>query len=102
MKQGVPSASLVENWPLPLPVGCSINDKSPVSVAGDGRYLYFHGPFGLLKVGSGYANTKKVCVCVCVCTCVCMCVCTCVCVCVCVRVCLFVFTITFAFVVLLL
>ena len=67
--QGVPAKSLIEQWSISLP-----ND-SPVppakageaAIAGDGQYLYVHGPFGLLKVGSGYGNTKKVGVCVCVC-----------------------------------
>ncbi len=59
--QGVTSSSIVESWPLPIPKDCGITENSFVSVAGDGLYLYFHGPFGLLKVGSGYANTKKVC-----------------------------------------
>ena len=79
--QGVTSSSLIESWPLPLPGGHEITEKTSVSMAGDGQYLYFHGPFGLLKVGSGYANTKKVwgvCVCVCVCVCVRACVRACV------------------------
>ncbi len=57
---GVPSDSLAESWPLPLPDGCAVTDNAAHSVACDGKFLYFHGPFGLLKVGSGYANTKKV------------------------------------------
>ncbi len=57
---GITASTQVESWPLPLPKGCGITENSFVSVAGDGSYLYFHGPFGLLKVGSGYANTKKV------------------------------------------
>ena len=52
---GVLAKSLVESWPLELAVGAKEG-----SVASDGQYLYIHGPFGLLKVGSGYGNTKKV------------------------------------------
>ncbi len=58
--QGITSSSLVETWFLPIPEGCDLTEGNAISVAGDGSYLYFHGPFGLLKVGSGYANTKKV------------------------------------------
>ena len=63
MSQGIPSSCLVEQWPVSLPEGSSLSpDKaSEVAIASDGQYLYVHGPFGLLKVGSGYANTKKVC-----------------------------------------
>ena len=59
--QGILRKSLVEQWPLEM-------DGSEVAaLASDGQYLYVHGGFGLIRVGSGYGNTKKVCVCVSVC-----------------------------------
>lgn len=66
--QGVPVKSLVEQWSISLPSD-SVRPSSTIkadkaAIASDGQYLYVHGPFGLLKVGSGYSNTKKVCVCV--------------------------------------
>ena len=91
--QGVPIKSLVEQWSISLPsdsATSSMETNTKAAVASDGQYLYVHGPFGLLKVGSGYGNTKKVCVCVCVCararacTCVCVHVCVRAYVCVCV------------------
>lgn len=62
--QGVPVKSLVEKWPISLPDGSptpSDKGSEAAAITGDGQYLYVHGPFGLLKVGSGYSNTKKVC-----------------------------------------
>ena len=61
--QGVPAKSLVEQWSISLPDGSAVSpDKADevAAIASDGQYLYVHGPFGLLKVGSGYSNTKKV------------------------------------------
>ena len=74
--QGVPVKSLAEEWSISLPDGLPTTtpsdkeDSEVAAIAGDGQYLYVHGPFGLLKVGSGYGDTKKVCVCVCMCVCV--------------------------------
>lgn len=61
--QGVPSKSRIESWPLPLPPTISegMAGSSVPSLAGDGQYLYIHGAFGLIKVGTGYKNTIKVC-----------------------------------------
>ena len=60
--QGVPAKSLVEQWPISLPDGSSVSPEGGAAIASDGQYLYVHGPFGLLKVGTGYSNTKKVCI----------------------------------------
>lgn len=60
--QGVPSKSRIETWSLPLPDGSEAG-TGVSSLAGDGRYLYAHGTFGLMKVGTGYSNTKRVRVC---------------------------------------
>ena len=71
--QGVPDKSLVEQWSISLPCDSSVPSAkdNKAAIASDGQYLYVHGPFGLLKVGSGYGNTKKVGVCrECVTTCV--------------------------------
>ena len=67
--QGVPVKSLVEQWSISLPSDSAASSAktNKAAIASDGQYLYVHGPFGLLKVGSGYGNTKKVCVYVCVC-----------------------------------
>lgn len=59
--QGVLSKSLVEQWPLSV-TRAEGEAEVASSVASDGQYLYLHGSFGLVKVGSGYGNTKKVCV----------------------------------------
>lgn len=68
--QGVPAKSQVEQWPIllpdSLPTPSDKDDSRVAAIASDGQYLYVHGHFGLLKVGSGYGDTKKVCVCVCV------------------------------------
>ncbi len=56
--QGVLSKSLVERWPLDVASGET--KAAPSALASDGQYLYLHGSFGLVKVGSGYGNTKKV------------------------------------------
>ena len=64
--QGVPVKSLVEQWSISLPGDSVTPSSTKAAIASDGQYLYVHGPFGLLKVGSGYSNTKKVCVHVCV------------------------------------
>ena len=67
--QGVPVKSLVEQWSISLPgsdSAASSAKANKAAIASDGQYLYVHGSFGLLKVGSGYSNTKKVGVCVCV------------------------------------
>lgn len=61
--QGVPSKSRIETWPLSLPVLAENSDSSASlvpSLAGDGCYLYAHGSFGLLKIGTGYGRTIKV------------------------------------------
>jgi E3 ubiquitin-protein ligase MYCBP2 len=62
--QGVPVKSLVEQWSISLPTDSGTpptTEANKAAIASDGQYLYVHGPFGLLKVGSGYSNTKKVC-----------------------------------------
>ena len=69
-EQGVASKSLVDKWPLPL--AKPSHSPSPLigSITSDARHLYVHGQFGLMKVGSGYGNTIKVCTCTCTtCTC---------------------------------
>ena len=58
--QGVSSKSRIETWPLGLPENSQVPDGKNASLAGDGRYLYLHGSFGLIKIGTGYGNTKKV------------------------------------------
>ena len=60
--QGVPAKSRVEVWPLDHPVSREEGEgrKGSTALASDGQFLYFHGPFGLLKAGSGYGNTKRV------------------------------------------
>lgn len=64
--QGVPAKSIVELWPLNHPTGGEGGEgrreegTRAAALASDGQYLYLHGSFGLLKVGSGYGNTKKV------------------------------------------
>ena len=63
--QGVPVKSLVEQWSISLTsdsATSSTETNGRAAIASDGQYLYVHGAFGLLKVGSGYGNTKKVCV----------------------------------------
>ena len=72
--QGVPVKSLVEQWSISLPGDSAImpsTEANKAAIASDGQYLYVHGAFSLLKVGSGYGNTKKVCVCVCMHYCYC-------------------------------
>ena len=61
LTQGIPSKSKIESWPLPLPSG-DRPDSDPVvpCLTGDGKYLYVHGAFGLMKVGTGYKNTIRV------------------------------------------
>ena len=59
--QGVPSKSQIEAWPLSFPLDLKDGgEEIEPSLVGDGRYLYVHGKFGLMKVGTGYGNTKKV------------------------------------------
>lgn len=59
--QGVPSKSLVESWPLSYSESAKSSSHSGVaSLTGDGHYLYVHGSFGLVKVGTGYGHTIKV------------------------------------------
>ena len=63
--QGIPSKSQLESWPLSLPASSSESSSSSSSTSvpcltGDGHYLYLHGHFGLLKVGTGYGRTIKV------------------------------------------
>lgn len=61
--QGVPANSKVETWTLSLPSPSgskSTSDKRGVSLTGDGHFLYLHGYFGLLKLGTGFGNTVKV------------------------------------------
>lgn len=60
--QGVPSKSLVESWPLSYSESGakSSSHNAMGSLTGDGRYLYVHGSFGLVKVGTGYGRTIKV------------------------------------------
>ena len=56
--KGILGKSCVEEWPLE---GWSPQEKGVASgMASDGLYLYLHGSHGLVKVGSGYGNTKKV------------------------------------------
>lgn len=57
--QGVPSKSQIESWPLPLPVDSESGPVVPC-LTGDGQYLYVHGTFGLMKVGTGHRNTVRV------------------------------------------
>ena len=60
---GVPTSSLIENWPLPLNSdlkNADSNGRVKPSFTGDGIHLYLHGAFGLLKIGTGYGNTEKV------------------------------------------
>ncbi|XP_011407139.1 PREDICTED: E3 ubiquitin-protein ligase MYCBP2-like, partial [Amphimedon queenslandica] len=57
--QGIQTKSLVDKWPLP-----GLDHKPPSSslvgsIATDSKYLYVHGSFGLMKIGSGYGNTIK-------------------------------------------
>ena len=59
----MPVKSLVEQWSISLPSDSVTPSSTKAAIASDGQYLYVHGPFGLLKVGSGYSNTKKVCMC---------------------------------------
>ena len=67
-EQGVPSKSLVERWPLHF-VGEDKEtpeekvESESAAIASDGKFLYVHGPFGLVKAGSGYGNTKVWCLC---------------------------------------
>ena len=60
--QGVPAKSRVEVWPLNHPISSEEAEgrRGATALASDGQFLYFHGPFGLLKAGSGYGNTKRV------------------------------------------
>ncbi len=58
-RQGVLSKSLVEQWPLTVVSGEGGANVAS-SMASDGQYLYLHGSFGLMKIGSGYGNTTKV------------------------------------------
>ena len=55
--RGILTKSCVEQWPLKGWEG----KKGEVSrMASDGLHLYLHGAHGLVKLGSGYGNTKKV------------------------------------------
>ena len=57
----VPSKSLIESWPLSFSKSAkSLSHNGVASLAGDGYYLYVHGSFGLMKVGTGYGRTIKV------------------------------------------
>ena len=60
--QGVPAKSRVEVWSLNHPISSEEEEgrRGATALASDGQFLYFHGPFGLLKAGSGYGNTKRV------------------------------------------
>ncbi len=59
--QGVPSKSCMETWPLPLdPEGTKESSTVTPSLTGDGQFLYMHGSFGLVKLGTGYRSTIKV------------------------------------------
>ena len=46
----------MEKWPLTVGDGEGLAS----SIASDGSFLYIHGKFGLLKLGTGYGNTTKV------------------------------------------
>ena len=59
------SKSLVDKWPLPLAKPSHSPSSLIGSITSDARHLYVHGQFGLMKVGSGYGNTIKVCTCTC-------------------------------------
>lgn len=64
-EQGVPAKSLVDQWPLAPSLVHAVDRHSPAgSIASDSRYVYIHGGFGLMKLGSGYGNTIKVSSCV--------------------------------------
>ena len=59
--QGVPVKSLVDQWSLTPVLAQAIDRSSPAfAIASDARFLYLHGAFGLMKIGSGYGNTIKV------------------------------------------
>ena len=59
--QGVPSKSLIETWSLASEVPImSTSGSVQHSITGDGNYLFLHGSFGLLKIGSGYGNKERV------------------------------------------
>ena len=59
--QGVPSKSCMETWPLSLEAeGVEKTSTVTPSLTGDSQYLYTHGSFGLVKLGTGYGNTIKV------------------------------------------
>ena len=58
---GVTNKSLVDSWPLASSFVQAIDRDSPAAaIATDSKFLYIHGSFGLLKIGSGYGSTKKV------------------------------------------
>ena len=61
-RRGVPQSSLIEQWSLTPSLGPAVSPESSFvgSIASDGHFLYLHGAFGLVKVGSGYGNTNKV------------------------------------------
>ena len=61
-KQGVLAKSFVEQWSFDDGLEGTLDGATKVasSLASDGQYLYIHGSFGLVKVGSGYGNSKKV------------------------------------------
>jgi len=62
LNQGVPSKSVMETWSLASEVPImSASDGIQPSITGDGNYLYLHGSFGMLKIGSGYGNKERVC-----------------------------------------
>ena len=61
-KRGVPRRSVTDQWIVDAALkSASSTSSGPIgSVASDGRFLYLHGSFGLLKIGSGYGTTVKV------------------------------------------
>jgi E3 ubiquitin-protein ligase MYCBP2 len=58
--QGVPAKSIIDQWTLSESLTEAIDRSSSASsITSNGCFLFVHGAFGLLKVGSGYGNTVK-------------------------------------------
>ena len=58
-EHGVQASSMVDSWKIEDLV---LPSDGRSAIASDGQWLYVHCAAGLLKLGSGYGGTRKVCV----------------------------------------